>query len=396
MGRRAKAKSVKGVFLSHSSHDKEFVAQLATDLVNLGFPVWFDSWDVETGDSLYNRIYEGIDASSFLILVLSPNSVKSRWVTKELNGALTKEEELGRKFVLPVKIGKCKVPLSIRDRIYADFSQEYIVPLENLERVLRKGGADKTAVPVGRQLIPLQFSRGLFLDEVSLDKRIRSLVASFGRGFEVSSSQLVLSPERDYTASRGRVARRLENLKNDPAYSPDWANKLRSHYDSIRRLESWLIDGTAKIMNGLFQSGDWAFTGQSCDWYARIIRSMLLRRIWESQQGLPDSSDYGKSCLGDPINYETSAKFYGVPETICCDIWKEEDARSAFSVFVDADSEVGQWFRENPQCPDSLRAFWSSRLIYEYVVPQMIYKSYVSATPIPASWAFEGYMIGLH
>ena len=115
-----------GVFISHSSLDKVFVSKLAVDLAVRGIPVWFDSWELEAGDRLYDRIFNGIDHSAFLLLALSPNPVKSRWVNKELNAALSKEERLPRKVIIPIKIAECEVPLAIADRIYVDFSKGYL------------------------------------------------------------------------------------------------------------------------------------------------------------------------------------------------------------------------------------------------------------------------------
>src|SRR5437870_3443847 len=109
-----------GVFLSHSSNDKCMVTKLAADLVTRGVPVWFDSWELETGDSLFQRIFDGIDQSTFLILALSPSSVQSKCVIRELNAALAKENTLGRKVILPIKLADCTIPLAIADRIYAD------------------------------------------------------------------------------------------------------------------------------------------------------------------------------------------------------------------------------------------------------------------------------------
>src|ERR1700733_13633358 len=145
-----------GVFLSHSSVDKDIILRLAIDLVNRGFPVWLDAWQLTIGDQLYDHIYEGIDQSSFLILALSKNSVKSDWVNDELNGALAKEAKMGRKFLIPIKVEDCDVPLKIAGRIYADFGRGYFPGLEVLSTYLRKVGVDKAEGPVERELVPLE------------------------------------------------------------------------------------------------------------------------------------------------------------------------------------------------------------------------------------------------
>jgi TIR domain len=130
-----------GVFLSHSSHDKQLILTLAADLVSRGIPVWLDSWEMETGDSLYQRLFDGLDESTFLILALSPHAVVSKWVKKELNAALAKEDKLRRKVILPIKLAECEVPLAIADRLYADFTTGYLAALERLETVLKRLGA---------------------------------------------------------------------------------------------------------------------------------------------------------------------------------------------------------------------------------------------------------------
>lgn len=78
MNHKGKEGVMAGLFISHSSADKPFVHRLAIDLVARGMPVWFDTWEISTGDSLQRLIYDGIGASDYLIVVLSPNSVTSR------------------------------------------------------------------------------------------------------------------------------------------------------------------------------------------------------------------------------------------------------------------------------------------------------------------------------
>jgi TIR domain len=94
-----------GLFLSHASADKPFVTRLAIDLVGRGMPVWFDTWEMDTGDSFEKKIYDGIDSTDYLILVLSPSSVASGWVQKELTAALALEERDNRTVVLPILLG---------------------------------------------------------------------------------------------------------------------------------------------------------------------------------------------------------------------------------------------------------------------------------------------------
>jgi hypothetical protein len=121
------------VFISHSSLDKPFARHLASALLSGGFPVWLDSWKMEFGDSLLDKVYDGIESSSVVILVISQHAAESGWVNRELNAALSKEQQIGRKFLIPVKIDNCDAPIKVADRIYADFSSSFSAPLSKLE-----------------------------------------------------------------------------------------------------------------------------------------------------------------------------------------------------------------------------------------------------------------------
>ena len=102
-----------GLFISHSSKDKPIARKIAIDLINHGISVWMDDWELDIGDSLSERITQGIDESSHLVLLLSPQAVASHWVNAELRVALKKEEESGRRFLLPLIIEECQVPEEI-------------------------------------------------------------------------------------------------------------------------------------------------------------------------------------------------------------------------------------------------------------------------------------------
>jgi hypothetical protein len=109
------------IFMSHNHRDKTFVRALAQDLRALGVTVWLDEAEIRVGDSLIEKISTGIDAMRFLGVVLSPNSVDSRWVKEELNQALVNQLSSHGGTVLPIMLVDCEVPGFLRGRAYADF-----------------------------------------------------------------------------------------------------------------------------------------------------------------------------------------------------------------------------------------------------------------------------------
>lgn len=120
------------IFLSHSSKDKDFVRRLANDLKSNNVPVWFDEWELQVGDSLNQKISDGISESGWLAVVISINSINSKWVEKELNAAFTTELEKKQVFVLPIVIEDCEIPLFLRDKLFADFRTDYSSGLKTL------------------------------------------------------------------------------------------------------------------------------------------------------------------------------------------------------------------------------------------------------------------------
>jgi predicted esterase len=74
------------VFISYSNKDRDFAERLATDLRASGAGVWFDQWKIKVGHSITQKINDGIHDNDYLAVVLSPYSVASPWVKKELPG----------------------------------------------------------------------------------------------------------------------------------------------------------------------------------------------------------------------------------------------------------------------------------------------------------------------
>lgn len=125
------------LFLSHSSKDKDFVESLAVKLAKDDYLVWYDDWEIKVGDSIVQKINDGISYSDFLIVVLSGSSVNSKWVKEELNAATIKNIESKGAFILPVLLEKCEIPLLLADKKYADFTKNFEKAYHYLDDAIR-------------------------------------------------------------------------------------------------------------------------------------------------------------------------------------------------------------------------------------------------------------------
>lgn len=116
------------VFLSHTSSDKDVVEPIGAFLSKRGLKVWLDAWCLTPGDSLIDKIGEGLESADRLVVFLSPESVESNWVRKEVATGLVmelaEEKGLGDKFIVPALLVPCKIPIMLRDKLYANFTNK--------------------------------------------------------------------------------------------------------------------------------------------------------------------------------------------------------------------------------------------------------------------------------
>jgi hypothetical protein len=124
-------------FISHSSKDKPFIRQLTADLTKAGISVWLDEQKILVGDSISEKISQGLVESDYFLIALSDDSVKSAWVQRELNAALINEIEKRQVKILPIKLSDCEVPTLIKDKKYADFSTSYKTGLDELLKAFK-------------------------------------------------------------------------------------------------------------------------------------------------------------------------------------------------------------------------------------------------------------------
>ena len=106
-------------FISHASEDHDLVHDLTDLLHRAGMRVWVDQRELRLGDSLSEKIDEGLAASRFGIVLLSPSFMAKRWPRQELNGLMAREDG-GRKVILPVWHNVTKDALASYSPMLAD------------------------------------------------------------------------------------------------------------------------------------------------------------------------------------------------------------------------------------------------------------------------------------
>lgn len=131
------------VFLSHNSADKPFVRRLATSLQASGHVVWLDEAEINIGDSLVEKIREGLDKVDFVAVVLSQNSIESTWVQRELDISSNREIAEKRVILLPLMLQHVEIPGFLYGKRYGDFTSEDLYEYSLSELLKALGPVDK-------------------------------------------------------------------------------------------------------------------------------------------------------------------------------------------------------------------------------------------------------------
>lgn len=115
------------VFISYSSRDDIFADLVSSKLSEGGIHVWRDHTMLRPGEHWRDGLERGIASSSAVLVVLSPNSAESAYVTYEWAYGLGKG-----KTVIPIKLKECIVHPRLATIQHIDFSTSRAMPWDLL------------------------------------------------------------------------------------------------------------------------------------------------------------------------------------------------------------------------------------------------------------------------
>lgn len=76
------------VFLSYTEADREVAKGLASHLEKAGHTVWYPDGALFPGDNWALEVGKALDESEAMVVLLSPQAMKSDWVRKDIEFAL--------------------------------------------------------------------------------------------------------------------------------------------------------------------------------------------------------------------------------------------------------------------------------------------------------------------
>lgn len=124
------------VYLAHASEDKARIRPLAEYLMANGIEVWFDEWEIEPGDSLREKMEEGLGAMTHFVVALTETSISKPWVAKEIDVGLVRQVGGQSRFIpLLIDLDPAKLSPFLQTMLY--------LPLDPTDDVQRKGLVDR-------------------------------------------------------------------------------------------------------------------------------------------------------------------------------------------------------------------------------------------------------------
>ena len=129
------------IFISYSSADRPKALQLIELLTSAGLSVWIDQSGIDVSTSWSKEIVQAIDACKAFVVLLSPNSIASKNVVREVALAFEKNKK-----ILPLDLE----PVALSEDLQYHLAGIQRAPMTNIDSIIRafgKIGLEATSAP---------------------------------------------------------------------------------------------------------------------------------------------------------------------------------------------------------------------------------------------------------
>ncbi|RWI48090.1 MAG: TIR domain-containing protein [Mesorhizobium sp.] len=150
------------VYLAHGSPDHKTLARpLAERLMQNGIEVWLDAWEIGSGDSVRQKMDQGLGNCTHFVVLLTPTSIGRPWVETEIDVGFVRAVEGHSKFIgLRIGVGVSQLSPFLQSRRCPELDlsdtaavDELIAELHGISRKPPRGSSPRyvKAVPAGLQ-----------------------------------------------------------------------------------------------------------------------------------------------------------------------------------------------------------------------------------------------------
>lgn len=125
------------VFISHRKADDQEAEQLANQIRAAGHQVWLDEWAIGLGDSIVEKMNEGLEGATYVVVCYSSSGVTSAWMGREWYSALARQLNGAGVKLLPVRLTDGEPPAILADLRYADLVKDWSKGVTELLKAIK-------------------------------------------------------------------------------------------------------------------------------------------------------------------------------------------------------------------------------------------------------------------
>lgn len=112
-------------FFSHNFKDKDIIEPIALKLTEIlgSDMIFYDSWSIQPGEIILNKMEEALNSCEFFFLFISKNSLNSKMVELELHAALIKLNSINNKIkIITIRLENIiEMPIFLKNIKWIDF-----------------------------------------------------------------------------------------------------------------------------------------------------------------------------------------------------------------------------------------------------------------------------------
>lgn len=125
------------VFISHRRSDTNEAERLAQEIRRAGHRIWFDEWEIGIGDSIVDRMNQGLSGSTYVVVCYSSAGIDAPWMSREWLSALALQLNGHGVTLLPVVLTGGAAPAILADIKYANLTKDWSAGVGMLLRAIK-------------------------------------------------------------------------------------------------------------------------------------------------------------------------------------------------------------------------------------------------------------------
>lgn len=115
------------IFISHNGKQKPWVRELVEQWRALRLQVFFDEDSIDVGEDIISGIERGLRASRYIVFVITPESMKSRWVALETAIAIYDDPDAQKNRLIPIllePVNKARIRVAVKRLNWVDLTNK--------------------------------------------------------------------------------------------------------------------------------------------------------------------------------------------------------------------------------------------------------------------------------